>query len=361
MLGLSVSSSHGVAAESASVSEGCQKYIDPGPPEVLVACPLTRTSRSVTPTRTAGGRWQVTFTPEDRACRTRLRWPGDRLRRFFDRIDEAVIVDRGSVIARGLALTERRDVEVWIEGQQLRDDAFLSLHSRGQPLKVCAPAFRVVFRSRTGQRASPPPAGAVIKKPLGAPADKLQGGRPLPARPPVRVAPGTGEAEPERQSYSVSGLQAWSVAKTYGFQFTPSRVVCTNYRGNSVEKETRIFGNPDGVDTQIRSKNSYGWRIVNGAVVGGNMVVYPAARRCTVEFRMFNGRRLAPGWQVVEVDLNGSFRWVDQPGYGSRSLGFFIGVTWPDSFSGQSRNVTVRRLVLTGPPGQNWQQAFGAP
>lgn len=169
-----------------------------------------------------------------------------------------------------------------------------------------------------------------------------------------------------RKTFTITGIEAWATAKSYGFEFHPM-----------VEHEGEyVTGGVDGTDTQLRQRkdNPACNERVQGRVVGGVMILECVAFTgyddglldlgdydTTRDFRMFGGKELAPGWTVREVDAAGG-SWVDRPEPGARSLEFRYRLTLMTAdyaFQQKPRTAHITRIVLEGPASaSSWEDAF---
>ena len=148
----------------------------------------------------------------------------------------------------------------------------------------------------------------------------------------------------QNADYTVAGITAWTTAKTYGFEFAPEAA-----SGESVTSPR------DGMNTRLRKTvtSLLGSTTVTIAqVVGGQPSVNAGQRNTT--FRMFSNRTLQPGWTVKSIDVRGSFTYVQTVRQGTSDLSFRVRLS-------PGGSATLRSLVLTGPEGANWQDAFSAP
>ena len=148
----------------------------------------------------------------------------------------------------------------------------------------------------------------------------------------------------ETASYDVPGISAWSTSKTYGFLFHPERST-----GESLS-------NPrDGMNTRLTrtiTKLFISQTVPIAQVVGGQPSVMPNERNTT--FTFFGGRTLQPGWTVKSVDLGGNFTYVQQPRLNTSDPSFRVRLA-------PGGSATLRKVVLNGPPGADWKEAFSAP
>jgi hypothetical protein len=87
-------------------------------------------------------------------------------------------------------------------------------------------------------------------------------------------------------------------------------------------------------------------------VVGGQPSVMPNERNTT--FTFFGGRTLQPGWTVKSVDLGGNFTYVQQPRLNTSDPSFRVRLA-------PGGSATLRKVVLSGPVGADWKEAFSAP
>ena len=148
----------------------------------------------------------------------------------------------------------------------------------------------------------------------------------------------------QNADYEVPGIVAWSTAKTYGFTFRPEAA-----SGESVSQPL------DGMNTRLTKKVQTlltTQTITIAQVVGGQPSVNPNQRNTT--FTMFGARTIQPGWTVKSVDIGGNFTYVQQPRLGTSDPSFRVRLA-------PGGSATLRKIVLTGPAGSNWQDAFSAP
>jgi hypothetical protein len=87
-------------------------------------------------------------------------------------------------------------------------------------------------------------------------------------------------------------------------------------------------------------------------VVGGQPSVNAGERNTA--FTMFGGRTLASTWTVKRVDIGGNFVYVEQPRLGTNDLSLRVKLA-------PGGSATLRKIVLEGPPGADWHDAFSAP
>lgn len=155
---------------------------------------------------------------------------------------------------------------------------------------------------------------------------------------------GTQAAGAQGTNYTIPGISAWSTAKTYAFEFAPER--------NSGESVTQPF---DGMNTRLRRTTTVLFKqetVTVAQVVGGQPSVNQGERNTI--FRMFAGRTLQPGWTVKSVDVGGDFSYIQQPRLGTSDLSFRVKLS-------PGGTATLRNVVLTGPAGADWKDAFSAP
>jgi hypothetical protein len=155
---------------------------------------------------------------------------------------------------------------------------------------------------------------------------------------------GTNAAGAQGTTYTIPGISAWTTAKTYAFEFAPER--------NTGETVTQPF---DGMNTRLRRTATVLFKPVTvtvAQVVGGQPSVNQGER--STIFRMFAGRTLQPGWTVKSVDIGGNFSYVQQPRLGTSDLSFRVKLS-------PGGTATLRNVVLTGPAGADWKDAFSAP
>jgi len=144
--------------------------------------------------------------------------------------------------------------------------------------------------------------------------------------------------------YTIPGISAWTTGKTYAFEFAPER--------NTGESVTTPF---DGMNTRLQRTTTVLFKSVTvtvAQVVGGQPSVNQGER--STIFRMFAGRTLQPGWTVKSVDLSGNFSYVQQARLGTSDLSFRVKLS-------PGGTATLRNVVLTGPAGADWHDAFSAP
>lgn len=145
-------------------------------------------------------------------------------------------------------------------------------------------------------------------------------------------------------SYEVPGIVAWSTAKTYGFTFAPE--------ASSGESVSRPL---DGMNTRLTRTSKVlltSQTFTVAQVVGGQPSVNPGERNTT--FKFFAGRTMQPGWTVKSVDVGGNYTYVEQPRLGTSDLSFRVRLA-------PGGSATLRKIVLTGPAGADWKDAFSAP
>jgi hypothetical protein len=145
-------------------------------------------------------------------------------------------------------------------------------------------------------------------------------------------------------SYEVPGISAWTTAKTYGFEFRPEAA--------SGESVSRPF---DGMNTRLTrtvTKLMLTSQVAVAQVVGGQPSVMPNERNTT--FTFFGGRTLQPGWTVKSVDIGGNFTYVQQARLNTSDLSFRVRLA-------PGGSATLRKVVLNGPAGADWKDAFSAP
>lgn len=181
-----------------------------------------------------------------------------------------------------------------------------------------------------------------------------------------------------RKTYTLTGIDAWSVAKQYGFQFTPTvedfKPADWNPGDGFYTSRLQVTSPADGVNTQLLVVFEKGLtssarcaRVLQygavgcavASVVGGNasvhVPIYDIWRSQTIIFEMFAGKRLAQGWTVRQVELS-SGSWLRRPAAGSDDLSMKFSVT---SYVGRPASALVRTVVLEGPSNATgWQNAF---
>lgn len=149
-----------------------------------------------------------------------------------------------------------------------------------------------------------------------------------------------------RKTYTINGIEAWGVAKQYGFEFRPMKSTWRkNLSGNAQDFD--ISTPFDGVNTRLFTIHARS-RLYLASVVGGNMIVNHWIDQ---RFVMFDRKRLAPGWRVQNVSVSGG-RWIRQPAQGTDDLSFVLEVRGEAS-------AHVRSITLEGPSNATgWQEAF---
>lgn len=151
------------------------------------------------------------------------------------------------------------------------------------------------------------------------------------------------------QDYTIPGVTAWSVAKGTGFTFGPLAQVTGQWVTNP----------RDGVNTRLLVKQGqvpFQQTVTLGQIIGGNASVSrPGSGTRTVTFEFFGGRRLAPGWTIVRVELAGRFAWDRQVVSGSSDARFRVRATSSASSSGSA---IIKTIVLRGPNNANPSDAF---
>lgn len=163
------------------------------------------------------------------------------------------------------------------------------------------------------------------------------------------AAPAFGQ--PVAEERAVDGREAWEVARRAGFEFYPV-----------LPDEAHILsGRRDGVATSLKACPSPRDPCRTEAeVVQGRLVALPCDGGCDDPvFELFGGRPLAPGWSLRRVEVTGGpWRWARPPTYGGRDASFAIRL---GPRGGHPLQASVRRVVLAGPPGADWRDAFAAP
>lgn len=154
------------------------------------------------------------------------------------------------------------------------------------------------------------------------------------------------------EEHRVSGREAWDVARRAGFEFGPV----------GLDERYIVSGPRDGVRTTLKfcDDATRPCRTVARVVEGNPQVDAPtcAAVPCArgYRFALFAGKRLAAGWSFARVEIDGNgWSWDRQPRSGSRDPGFVLQV---EARSGAAGSARIRTLVLHGPPGAAWPQAF---
>jgi hypothetical protein len=145
-------------------------------------------------------------------------------------------------------------------------------------------------------------------------------------------------------AYDVPGISAWTTGKTYGFTFSPE-----THSGESVSRPL------DGMNTRLTRSATVllvPQTVTVAQVVGGQPSVNPGERNTT--FRMFGGRTLQAGWTLKSVDVSGNFTYVSPPRPGTNDLSFRV-------LLAPGGSATLRKLVLNGPAGADWKDAFSSP
>lgn len=159
----------------------------------------------------------------------------------------------------------------------------------------------------------------------------------------MTISPSRIDAQ-ETTSYEIAGITAWNTSKTYGFVFHPERA-----------SDESLTNPRDGMNTRLtkRVATLLGTQTVAIAqVVGGQPSVMPGQRNTT--FTFFGGRTLQPGWTVKSVDVGGNFTYVQQARLNTSDLSFRVRLA-------PGGTATLRKVVLTGPSGADWKDAFSAP
>lgn len=152
------------------------------------------------------------------------------------------------------------------------------------------------------------------------------------------------------EEHVIAGFDAWAIARGRGFTFQPL-----------VHAEGQWVTEPrDGVNTQLLSRT----RTVQGReetvplariAAGSASVNRPASGSRTIGFEFFADRQLARRWAIVRVDILGSFSWDRAVQPGSRDMSFRVTASSTPTSTGSA---VVRSIVLRGPAGANWHQAF---
>lgn len=133
--------------------------------------------------------------------------------------------------------------------------------------------------------------------------------------------------------YSLAGEEAWGYARAGNFTFRPvNGIVSRPYDGLSTTST---------VSGQLFA-----------SVKHGGLEVYPPAGSQDIEFELYGGKQLAPGWTFQSVELQSEplsaggrapmWEWVRQPQRGATDMTMRVRVR------GQGR-VSVRTVVLNGP------------
>lgn len=161
----------------------------------------------------------------------------------------------------------------------------------------------------------------------------------------------TSEPAAGMREYVISGLHAWSAAKSSGFIFQP-----LPYASGQWVTDPR-----DGVDTRLlaRAGGADGEQTLTLAQIaaGAASVNRPQTGSRTVVFDYFRDQSLRPPWTVTGVDVVGNFVWQRRPEPGSAILRFQIRAS---SRSESTGSATVRSITLRGPADANWESAFRA-
>src|SRR5688572_18499733 len=166
--------------------------------------------------------------------------------------------------------------------------------------------------------------------------------------------PLSGQAQPATGAeHVVRGHEAWDVARQLGFEFFP------------VIPDDRFLltGARDGVDSTLKScVDARAPCTPEARIVEGEMIVLapvcPGECSRAHTFEMFAGPRLAAGWRLRRVELAGAARWAREPKYDTSEPSFAVTVETRD---GKPAAASVERLILVGPAGADWRQAFEPP
>lgn len=156
-------------------------------------------------------------------------------------------------------------------------------------------------------------------------------------------------AQTSAQDYTIPGITAWSIAKGTGFTFGPL-----------AQATGQWVTNPrDGVNTRLLIKQGqvpFQKTVTLGQIIGGNASVSrPGSGTRTVTFEFFGGRRLAPGWTIVRVELAGRFTWDRRIVSGSSDTRFRVRATSSATTTGSA---IIKTIVLRGPNNANPSDAF---
>ncbi len=163
-----------------------------------------------------------------------------------------------------------------------------------------------------------------------------------------------------RRSWTINGIEAWAVAKEYGYEFHPVK-----------EHDDEVSsGGVDGTDSRLDQGGVARKCYFLARVLGGNMIAGCPHRGShgryvrtddydyTRDFRMFAGKALAPGWIVRDIVVSGG-AWIDRPEPGATSLEFSYRLTIANDARDQGTSAQVTRIVLEGPASaSSWQDAF---
>jgi len=167
--------------------------------------------------------------------------------------------------------------------------------------------------------------------------------RVLRSRPPAMAT------QPTTASHTITGIEAWSIARTNGFEFRP--------HASGDEWTTYPY---DGVQTVLKAERLHSLAglfqtdtVTVARVVGGNMTVdRPSSGSRTVTFTMFGGGRLSSGWTVEDVRLRGG-TWKKRAE--GNDLSIEVEAT---AYANRPATVRVESITLRGPAGQPWSAAF---
>lgn len=152
------------------------------------------------------------------------------------------------------------------------------------------------------------------------------------------------------EDHVVAGFDAWASARGNGFIFQPL-----------IHEEGQWVTEPrDGVNTQLlgrlRSAQGDDQTVPLGRIAAGSASVNrPAEGSRTIAFEFFADQRLASGWTIVRVEIIGSFTWDRPVRSGSRDMSFRVSASSTPKSTG---NVVVGSIVLRGPVGASWRDAF---
>lgn len=163
---------------------------------------------------------------------------------------------------------------------------------------------------------------------------------------------------PRTKEYKVNGIGAWSEAKKYGFEFFPN-----------APRGVRDGGDTRGPSFYTNQPRKIYWQ--DGAhIVGGvNMILYPAEKTSIIPgvkknkvesyatFNLFANKRLADGWKIKRMVITGSYRWEREPRSGGNSAYAKVKLV-NYSTSKRATKAQLKEIVLIGPTGKRWQDAF---
>lgn len=144
------------------------------------------------------------------------------------------------------------------------------------------------------------------------------------------------------KEFKISGAEAWSLAKSNDFHFMV-------FGKEKVSSEAPKYNKPpfDGVQSFLGAAQ----------IISGNCFVYKGRLEEDLYYTYFafEDRKLAPGWKVKRVELEGNFRWQNRLEKNSRDLSFSVMMQ-----GGKSRDARclIRYVILEGPDDGDYRKAF---